>query len=798
VKHSPCSLLALVVLAASPAAAADIARYILPPGNYGGVVFNVHSTDQLPLYSGLSPLRDNITLADIDHYYLPEDFQPIAPAVEEVTGRAGLQLFYDAYGIPHVYGQTRADVAFGAGWTTARDRGLLIQIGRAAARVAVADVPNIDAFSLVTSAQSFVPSPEAEALVTQEVQLLIDTYGANGQEIIDDAQAYADGINAYWAAHNIHQPPATVNDVIAVTAFIGSIFGAGGGAEAANSDLLAKLQQQLGADRGYKAWVDVMLADDPEAPTTITKRFRYGPLTGGGVQGSVVLDPGSIQSIDPRVPPAMAAAAPFHLQASNFLVTAPSRSTSGNSLAVMGPQLGYYYPEIVQQIDLHGPGYTAQGVAVPGLAMYILIGRTQDYAWSLTSANHDVRDVFAEQLCEPDASPPTRDSTHYVFNGQCTAMDTFTAGILGGNSLTYHRTVHGPVFATATVGGQLYALSRRRSTFGRDSLNRGALKDMTEGKASTPSRFWRTANKFGFTFNWAYVSRRGTAYFTSGLLPVRALGLDRRLPTLGTGAYEWRGFLPRSRHPHAKSGPGGLLLNWNNRSAPGFMHGDDQGFGSIHRVEMFNRWPASVQITDNVGIMNRAATEDVRSPVWPVVSRVLARGTAPDPRDQQVVDILDDWVGRDAPRLDADNDGNYDEAGPVIMDALWRPIANAVMSAVFGPLLTDLNNVRSLSGLEGESYVDKDLRTLLGDPVVGPFNLSYCGDGVLSACSDSLWQTVHQVADDLTTQLGEADPSLWRKPASRTGFIPGILPDTFPTTNRPTFQQVLELDSQGP
>ena len=85
----------------------------------------------------------------------------------------------------------------------------------------------------------------------------------------------------------------------------------------------------------------------------------------------------------------------------------------------MGPQLGYYYPEIVQQIDLHGPGIKAQGVGVPGLAMYILIGRTKNYAWSLTSASHDVRDVFAEQLCEPDGSAPTRASTHYLYKGKC-------------------------------------------------------------------------------------------------------------------------------------------------------------------------------------------------------------------------------------------------------------------------------------------------------------------------------------------------------------------------------------------
>src|SRR5262249_51867207 len=161
-----------------------------------------------------------------------------------------------------------------------------------------------------------------------------------------------------------------------------------------------------------------------------------------------------------------------------------------------------------------------------------------------------------------------------------------------------NTTVHGPVFATATVGGKPYALSCRRSTFGRDGLNLVALKQMTEGKARTPGRFWKTANKFGFTFNWAWASRdRGTAYFSSGYLPGRARGLDRRLPTLGTGQYEWRSFLSKNKHPHDVTGPGGLLLNWNNRSAPGFMHGDDEPYGSVQRVENFDKWPALAQIT---------------------------------------------------------------------------------------------------------------------------------------------------------------------------------------------------------
>jgi acyl-homoserine lactone acylase PvdQ len=794
----------LAALAAAPAALAapgDTARYILPPGNYGGLPTTVNSTDQLPLYDALTPLRGNVTARDIDRLFLPEDFKPIGQTREEQTGRPGLRLIYDQFGIPHVYGRTRADVAFGAGWTTARDRALLLGLGRGPARAAVADVPGINAFGLVTSGRGFDPSTQAEALVTRQRELLATRYGAKGRQIIADAQAYADGINAYWKATGNTSRPATVNDVIAVTAFIGSIFGAGGGGEAENADLLAKLRRDLGPVRGTRAWDDVMLADDPEAPTTIRRPFRYGPRTGGRVTGSIVLDPDSIKELDPlAAAPAAAgaaavsaAAAPPRRQASNFLVVSPRRSRTGNSLGVMGPQLGYYYPEIVQQIHLEGPGIKAQGSAVPGLAMYILIGRTQNYAWSLTSAGHDVRDVYAERLCEPDGSAPTADSRHYVFRGRCRPMEIFDAGSIGGTPVRYPVSVHGPMIGTATVGGRPYALTRRRSTFGRDALNLLALKDMTEGRASTPQRFWRAANQFGFTFNWAWVARRNTAFFSSGLLPRRPRGLDRRLPTLGTGAYEWRGYLREREHPHAVGGPSGLLLNWNNRSAPGFMHGDDEPYGSAQRVELFDQWPRRPRLVDVVGIMNRAATEDVRSPVWPVISRVLRGGPAPNPRAAAVVDVLDDWVRRDAPRLDADLDLRYDDAGPTILDEAWRPIAETVMRPVFGDLTDDLSDVRGLNGQSGHSYVDKDLRRLLGRSVRGPFNLRYCGNGSLAACRASLWAAIDQAAAALAAEFGSDDPATWRGEASRTGFQPGLLPDTMRSTNRPTFQQVLEL-----
>ena len=174
-------------------------------------------------------------------------------------------------------------------------------------------------------------------------------------------------------------------------------------------------------------------------------------------------------------------------------------------------------------------------------------------------------------------------------------MDTFNAGTLGTTPLIYHVTVHGPVFATATVGGKPYALSRRRSTFGRDGLNLVALKDMTEGKATHAGALLasrRTSS--GSPSTGPTSSRKETAYFSSGYLPKRARGLDRRLPTLGNGQVRVEGL------PHVEASirttspvPTGCCSTGTTARRPGFMHGDDEPYGSVQRVEMFNQCPAS-------------------------------------------------------------------------------------------------------------------------------------------------------------------------------------------------------------
>ena len=98
------------------------------------------------------------------------------------------------------------------------------------------------------------------------------------------------------------------------------------------------------------------------------------------------------------------------------------------------------------------------------------------------------------------------------------------------------------------------------------------------------------------------------------------------------------------------------------------------------------------------------------------------------------------------------------------------------------------------ASLSGESYVDKDLRTLLGQPVRGKFHLRYCGKG--AHCVPRVAVGGGRPGRGAARGRAGLRPGGVAQRRPRTGFTPGLIPDTFRITNRPTFQQVLELPSR--
>src|SRR3954466_5893159 len=174
-------LLLAVALTAGAAPRHDyaaVARDILPPGNFGGIVFGKHSSDQARLYDALTPKFAAVSAADITKDFKAEPLwtgKEKAARVEK-PGR-GVRILRDAFDVPHVFGKTESAVFYGAGYAAAEDRGVLMELARYPGRLACIDAPGFNAFSVALSGKQFRPSQQVESRLAKQIGFLAGKLG---------------------------------------------------------------------------------------------------------------------------------------------------------------------------------------------------------------------------------------------------------------------------------------------------------------------------------------------------------------------------------------------------------------------------------------------------------------------------------------------------------------------------------------------------------------------------------------------------------------------------------------------
>ena len=496
---------------------------------------------------------------------------------------------------------------------------------------------------------------------------------------------------------------------------------------------------------------------------------------------------------------------------SNVLAVGAKRSATGHPLYVAGPQVGYFYPEYFLEIDLHGGGFDVRGAMFPGIPL-VVIGRGRDFAWSATSSGADIVDQYVETLCGGDR-------LHYLYKGDCRAMGTFDAG-------TRRQRV-------GQAGARLPHDRPRPGRRLRD-LERAAGRDLDEALLARPraalrarllpARHERRLVAAGVRADDGRrrvlvqldVRRQQAHRVLLERAPAEAAGERRPRPAGARHGRRGVAGLRAVRRPPARRRPeerADRELEQQARAgllAPRTTSGRTARSSACSCSRAGSRHGRGTRLASVVGAMNRAATQDLRTvEVWPVIQQVLDDGTAPSERDALVAKAVSAWYAHGSSRLDRDLDGRIDDPGAAVMDAFWPRAARAVLSPVLGPLteqLAELNPVDDSANSQGSSYdngwygyVDKDLRSLLGQPVKAPFSERYCGGGSLAACSASLWAAMDAAGNELAAAQGP-DPAAWRADANpeRISFEPGLIPLTMRWTNRPTFQQVITFTGHRP
>lgn len=825
-------LAALATMAvAAPAASAETALNVIPHGQQAPGVPWASAPGMLPpdtqakMYDRLTPLWRNVTdaqlvpSADGTGYFkssalVPEN-DPSLITSQTVTGTSPTAgpvtatIKRDAYGVPHIYSSTDAGAIFGAGYVVATDQALLIGLARTNGVAALIDVPGVPAINLVLGLYDYQPSQRVINEVTAQQTRAIQDQGAEGKQLLDDIDTYLAGANVRQAETGAK--PLTRTDLYAANAIKAQFLGEGGGAEIDNALFLASLRKKLGARRGDEAFEDLRARNDPETTATTTKRAdAQAKVSVRNPRGLVRLRKDSFRNTFVALPGAKAASAArapkvHHQLASNILIVSGKRSATGRPLFVGGPQIGYNYPGLTMEMQLSSPHINVRGATSAPYPGYMLIGRAQNYAWTLTSAASDIIDTYAEKLCGG--------SKHkYVYKGRCRQMDRVDGGTIskGGKSskVVFWRTVHGPVqgYARTEKGGKLVALTQRRSSRGRETTDLLFNQQMTFGRVHSARDFVKAAQKSPQTFNSFYASNSETAFYTSGALPKRPKGVNDDLPVDGTGKYEWRGELKPSQHPQVINPRLGYIVNWNNKPARDMPAGDDRfgNEGGPQRVDLLREELARFKTPTLANVLaaaNAGATEDVRAVrFWPTLRAMLDKTKAPSARAKQLAGLLDDWNKAGGSRVDANLDGKIDNPGAVILDTAWKKITDAGLCDRLGRgLCKDLEGMISRYDLPPggqysgwHQYMDKDLRTLLGKKVRGKYHLRYCGDGSVKRCSRELWGALDSAGKTLAAQQG-SDPTKWTKPAAAITFSPVPL-FTMQYTNRPSgIHQIMEF-----
>src|SRR3954466_952139 len=804
-RRTSLALVAAFLATAGPAAAKDYAPdalNIIPSGQYGSVPIPDGADQQALMYDGLTPLFDQVTAPDLTKYFKSEALGATGspgPTTTESVPRAGVTIVRDAFNVPHITGKTHDDVTWAAGWVLEEDRGLLLAQGRYPARMAALDAPGVDAFGLVTGLKTVTVTKQADRIINNAQTRALKRAGKEGRSMLHDIDVYVKGINARLKFEKSSQKPWTRVDVYSINALAGQIFGQGGGDETRRSAFLDALTKRLGESKANTIFDDLSEHLDADTPTTISKSFPYEKVPSTRA-GNAIIDASSVNA---KTKSSLDATAKRRRYASNFLMVSANRSATGHPLFVAGPQIGYFYPGLTLEMDIKGPnGLEARGAAMPGGAGNILIGRGQDHAWSLTSAGSDTNDQFVETLCGGS-------KLKYKYKGRCRRMGSVNAGTIAGQgAVKYHITVHGPVLGYAKSGGKTVAITFKRSSYGKDILWQLMFKRLTTNQVSGLNSFYSAAATSPFTFNVAYADDKNIATYSAGALPIRDKRVDPRLPTKGTGKYEWKGFLKPLAHPHEANPASGKLVNWNNKPAPGFGSSDSEwSYGSIHRVQMLNAGIDAKQQHDLASVtsaMNKAATQDLRDTgsFLDALTGVLDTGPPPSARAGQMEALLKAWRATGSSRLDRDLDGKMDAgAAPVIMDTIYPKVVDAILTPVLGPQLDQLSTLvgRNVSGGYTGGRInaaDKDLRELTGTQFKTPFKTKFCGNGDLAACRTALWAAIDTAGNELATAQGSEDPAQWTSDANaeRIHFAPGILPTTIRFTNRPSgIQQVLSF-----
>ncbi|MEA2350391.1 MAG: penicillin amidase [Thermoleophilaceae bacterium] len=544
-----------MLLALAPAAALGSikrAETVMPAGESGFV--NDAATG-----AGSPHLYDQVSLFE-SFRWKPALFGQ--PGMTE-RPRAGVKIVRDKYGVPAVTAGNDADAWWGVGYAAAQDRLTELELFRRQATGHLAEILGEGSLAGdITTRRDYHTGAQLDAQVAHLPAALRKRLAA-----------YRDGINA-WIQHVREDSSALpaeftllgvplrdwkVRDSAAIGVLLVRTVPSDPGREIQNALALRGLGKRKFARlvplhvKGSPLIVPPSRGRFPSQPGRTRKDERSAFTRSAKFQDGLSL---------PKLPEPVQDKRGTTLGTPGGSFAVAVRRGSG-AVLYNGPQLGFAMPEQLWEFEVKRPGLHVRGVTAPG-APVAAAGFNRDVSWAITSGESDDDDLYAEKLAGGPES--------YRYKGKVRKMACRTESFsfkTGTTTRRLCRTRHGPVEERS--GGFAYA--RRFASSGRELRTLVGL-DRVDRAASVKQV---GAAMSDMTWNENFTAADGgghIGFWHGGLLQLKPLRWDERLPYPGTGEAEWRGFLPLRQRPHVIDPARGWLANWNNQPSAAWTNGD--------------------------------------------------------------------------------------------------------------------------------------------------------------------------------------------------------------------------------
>ncbi|MEX0363045.1 MAG: penicillin acylase family protein, partial [Allomuricauda sp.] len=311
--------------------------------------------------------------------------QSLKPDYDGKISLAGISnevnVYFDDYGIPHIYATNEKDATKALGYVHAQDRLWQMELLRRVAKGKLSEVFGAD---LVETDKFFLSLGIDDKSVQAVSEMDMDS------EAVILAQAYLEGVNQFieegptpveFYLTGLKKEPFQLNDIMDAMGYMAFSF-----AMAHKTDpLLTDIKNEL----GEKYIQDLAVYSD--TTTTWIKNYRNTKVD------SLDLDitAGVFQALNKLPVP--------QFEGSNSWVIAPNKTKSGKVILANDPHISYAQPSVWYEAHISTPTYEKYGYHMAG-GPFPMLAHDRNVAYGLTMFENDDIDFYLEQTNPADTT----------------------------------------------------------------------------------------------------------------------------------------------------------------------------------------------------------------------------------------------------------------------------------------------------------------------------------------------------------------------------------------------------------